>query len=552
MAILPLPKKKQALYEVTPFSSFREMLEIARTEAGDTIAIKYKEKSIRRDVTYNELVNRVDVLGTALADLEGGLGHVAILGENSFRWISVYLTVLCSDGAVIPMDSELPFSEIINILNHSDTTTVFFDKTFLEYFKENKALLPNVKNYVCLNLRASEAEDGILSYDALVEKGAAALSEGDERFLHTRAAGGVLKMLIYHSGSLDGLCAVMLTQDNLINEVKSILALTPFYKRTLSVVPYYKSMELVTCLLSSFHSHATVCIGDGYKQFQKNLLEYQPDYLFLPPLYVESIHKKLITTIEKQGRLETFETLIKTSAAMRKVGIDRTKQFFSAIHEMAGGKLEAVYVTGAFVNPESIRFFDDIGFPVLSSYGMAECSSLIAIGREQKKDLHSVGVILPCVQVKIADPDEEGIGEICIRGESTTMGYYKNPGKTAERFELAGWFRTGDTGKITADGRLYIDEINPEKMIFKSGRTVLKAEIEGYLETLPGIETAAVYTGKNADGVELLIEADIVLNDELSDLDKNARVAAVKEKIDRLNNTLPAYKRVSKVHIKKR
>ncbi len=545
-------KRKLPLYEVNNFENFREMLNSAKEEAGDTIAIKYKERSSVHDVTYNELAGRIDALGTALSSLNGGLDHVAIIGENSYPWICAYLSVLCSEGVVIPVDKELPFSEILNILNHSDCTTVFFDSTFEDRFKKSKNFLPNVRNFISFQARPKEENEEILAYDSLIYKGEMMLHEGCTDYISLSPANDRMSMLVYKAGSTDSLKGIMLSQFALRSAVLGILQLTPFGTKCLSVLPYDRPFELVGGLLCSFHSHATVCIGNGSRNFSKNLQYYKPDYMFLTPLYVEKIWQKILKNCEKQGCVETMEKLIKTSNAMRKVGIDKRKSFFSAINEMLGGKLETIFVLGAAANPDAMRFYDNIGITTLCGYGVSECASIISINREKFNDFTSAGVLLPCMQVKIDCPNEEGQGEICVRGDVLMMGYYKNNTASKALTELSGWFHTGDLGKINAKGQLYITGKLRNDIVFKDGRSVYPEEIESYLLSLSGIKSARIYAGKNAEGAELSLAADIILDEEyFADLSQNECVTLIKEKIDALNATLPSYKRLDSVHIRK-
>ena len=554
MAIMQ--KKKLPLLEVAEFVNFRDMLTQAKEQAGDTIAIKYRERSTVHDVTYTELYGRVNALGTALSALDGGLGSVAVIGENSHRYITVIMTVLASDGVIVPIDKELPFAEIVNILNHSDCTTLFFDKSYLESVKENEKALQGVKNKICsqltLTMLQSLQEGGITAYSALVEKGQELLEEGNEDYISNAPADKRLAMLLYKAGSTDSLKGIMISQLALRSAIISSMQLVNPGTKCLSVLSYDRTFELVHGLLCPLHAHATVCINESKRAFQKNLREYKPDFLILPPLYVENIWQKITKNIESQGRAETMEKLIKTSSAMRRVGIDKRKSFFTAIHEMLGGKLETIIVGGASINPDAIRFYDDVGITVLAGYGTTECLSSISVSSEKRNDFASAGVLLPCMEIKIDSPNAEGEGEICARGDAVMMGYYKNDRATKEAVELSGWYHTGDLGKINALGQLYVTGRIKNVIVFKSGKSVLPEEIESYLCALPFVKSAKVYAGKDTGGSEISLEADVVLDENnFGGMTKSERLALVKEKIDGLNRTLPSYKRIDSVHIRK-
>ena len=544
-----LPKKKLSLNDVRDFDSFRAMLNIAKEEAGDTVALKYKKNGAVHDVTYNELTNRIDALGTAMMTLPCGFDRVAVISEGSAQSICAILATLCSEGTVIPIDRDLPFDLMISILRHSECTTVFFERALSAQFEEHKAQLPNVRNYICLDLPAHEQRDDLLSLRALVEKGETLLAADCTDFTALAPKGAHCCMMLYKTGEAESLKGVMFSQSALRAAVIGTLQQAPERKRCLSVLSYDKPSVLVDGLLCTIHLHKTLCIGEGAKNFLKNMQYHKPDYILLPPLYVEGIWQKTVKTIEKQGRTETMEKLVKTSNTMRKIGIDRRKSFFSAIHEMFGGALEVIHVTGAAIDPDAVRFFDDIGITVLSSYDIPECACSISANRAKLLDADSAGLLLPSLEIKIADPDEEGTGEICIRGDVLTMGYYKNDAATKKVQELSGWLHTGDVGKINAQGQLYLTGRVGRGIVLKCGKTVNPAEIEDLLSALPGVAEAFVSAGEAPKGGEIPLAARIVLDGSREELTKSERASLLKEKIDALNRTLPPYKRVSKVRI---
>lgn len=547
---ISLPKKKLALNDVKEFDSFRTMLNIAREEAGETVALKYKKNGAVHDVTYNELCNRVDALGTAMMTLPDGLSRVAVIGEGGAQSICSILTVLCSEGTVVPIDRNLPFDFILGIIAHSECTSVLFDRSLASMFEEKAAELPFVKNLICFDLPPHEQKGVVLSYKALVEKGESLLANDCTDFTILAPKGERCCMILYKTGEIDSLKGVTFSQSALRDAVIGTLQQASPRKKCLSVLSYDKPSVLVDGLLCTLHLHKTVCIGEGAKNFLKNLQYHKPDYILLPPLYVESIWQKTVKTIEKQGRAETMEKLVKTSNTMRKIGIDRRKTFFSAIHEMFGGELETIHVTGAAIDPDAVRFFDDIGISVLSSYDIPECACSISANRTKLLDADSAGLLLPSVEIKIADPDEEGAGEICVRGDVLMTGYFKNDDATKKVRELSGWLHTGDIGKVNAQGQLYLTGRVNEGIVLKCGKAVNPSEIESYLCSLAGVKEATVFAGDAQKGAEIPLVAHIVLNEEtVSSLTKSERTALIKEKIDALNRTLPPYKRVSKVRI---
>ena len=545
-------KKRPPLNDVPAFESFYAVLCGAAAQSGDTIAVKYKTRGAQHDVTYTELLSKVNSLRAGLSALPEVPKRAAILCPNGFPFIASLLTLLSCGCVIVPLDAELPFFENINILNHSDCDTLFFDKSFLDAVNEHKKSLPKIVNYVCAGLKEHEESDGLYSYAALLERGLNVLSETEEELSFECPPDDETALLCYKSGSTDSLFGVCLTAGALKTAVRGFLQMTELSGRCLSVQPFDRPFELICGLLASFCSRATVCISSGLKNFQKDLTDYAPDYMLLPPLYIENIWLKLTKTMEAQGRTDTFNTLVKTSNAMRKIGIDRRRTFFEKPLSLLGGRLTKVFAGIAPVDPAAVKFFDDIGVSILSCRGTPECGSIFSMALEPDEEEPGAGYLLPDFEARVFVEDEKGEGEILLRGEQIFAGYFKNDRASAEALDDDGWYHTGLIGRI-AQTRVVVTGKIKHEIDLKIGRSVLPEEIESYLTALPCVKEAKVYAGKDARGAELHLCADLYLDDgQFEGMTRDEKVAIVKEKLDRLNAGLPAYKRVKVVKIKKK
>ena len=202
------------LYEVQPFSSVKEMIELAVRDAGDKIAYKFKVNDEVREITYSEFYETLKRLGAFLHENSEDKRHVACIGKNSYEWITAYITALRSDGVFVPLDKDLPEADIIHVINDSECSIVFCDGKYEEIFRNNLDKLPNIKHFIVFD---REKDDGLfLSYSKALEKG----SELDpDTFLAEQSKPDELKLLVYTSGTTGFSKGVMLSEHNLVSSV---------------------------------------------------------------------------------------------------------------------------------------------------------------------------------------------------------------------------------------------------------------------------------------------------------------------------------------------
>jgi len=524
-------------YEVEKFNSIKELLDIAVKEAGDTAAFKYKENGGIVEVTYSEFVSEVNALGSALTEFGFGSKHIACIGINSYKWIVTYLTVLKSAGVFVPIDRELPPADIFHILNESETSVVFYTKAHEKLFMENTDKLPNVKMYIGFD--RTEDSDNFMSFDKFIEHGETCDSK---EYLSMTSQPDALKLLVYTSGTTGIAKGVMLSEHNLVSSVYYGLQVSTVYDSCLSVLPYHHTYEAVSGILVSLHHHSTICINDSLKEVLKNLQLFKPSYIYLVPAFVEVFYSRITKTIKDSGKEKAFGILIKVSNGLRKIGIDPRKTFFKSVHTAFGGRLRKIVCGGAPIRPEIGKFFDDIGISLINGYGITECSPLVSANHDKYNDYHTVGIKLRCIDWRIDSPNEEGIGEICIKGDVVMLGYYKQPEKTAEVLK-DGWFYTGDYGYINDRDQLVITGRKKNLIVLSNGKNVYPEEIEAYIMNIEYMVEVVVRGVIDEKGQESALSAEVFLSEEKSSAD-------VLKDIRKVLYDLPAYKQVSKVTVR--
>lgn len=544
-----MKKAKQLKYnEVQEVKSIKQLLEIAAEESGDKIAFKYKDKEKVIDVTYKEFQNDTFYLGTALNSINMADKHIAVIGENSYKWITVYLTVLKSKGVIVPIDKELPVTDIINVLENSDSEVLFYAKAYEKYIDEIAQKLPNIKYFIGFDVKKSEGNK--LSYNEFINNGKKLYDDGETTYANMETDHNNLKMLVYTSGTTGMAKGVMLSEHNLISIVYYGLRTATIYERCLSVLPYHHTYEAVAGLLVSLHHHSTICINDSLKAVLKNLQLFKPDYIYVVPAFAELFYKKIWSNAKEGKKDGILKVMMKVSNVLRKVGIDLRKVFFKSIHDAFGGNLRKIVTGGAALRPELGVFFDTIGMDLINGYGITECSPLVSVNVEDLNDSSTVGYPLECVEIKLEDVTPEGDGEICVKGDIVMLGYYKNPEKTQEVLQ-DGWFKTGDYGKINDKGQLMITGRKKNLIVLDNGKNVFPEEIENYIMRIPYVQEVIVYGVKDEHGSEVSLCAEVFLSEEkIKELNVQDVEKTLKKDISKECEVLPIYKRIGKIVIR--
>lgn len=543
-----MKNKSYSLFSPEPISSIKELMEKAVQEAGDKTAFRFRQGKQDCSVTFREFEQQTCFLGTALAGLGLKEDHIAILSENRYEWICCYLTVLKSSGVFVPIDKELPVGDIINVINDSESKAVFYSGKYEQALMEHADQLPQIRYFIGIDREENSSDGKFLSYRLLMEQGEKRYLEGDRSYTEQTSDPQKMKLLVYTSGTTGMAKGVMLSEHNLVSSVYYGLQVSTIYDRGLSVLPYNHTYEAVSGILVSLHHHSTVCINDSLKNIAKNMVYYQPDYIYLVPAFVELFYKKIWANAKKTGAEGKLRLMIKVSNGLRKIGIDLRRTFFSSIHSVFGGHLRKLVCGGAPIRPELGEFFDAIGISLTNGYGITECSPLVSVNRDDFNDCSTVGIPLPCCQIKIQDPDEDGIGEICVKGDVVMLGYFKKPEQTAQVLTPDGWFSTGDYGTINEKGQLVITGRKKNLIVLDNGKNIFPEEIENLISAIDYVTEVVVYGHQNQAGLEDALYAEIYCSPEaLAASGVTDPQQQLKQDIAAACHELPSYKRISKI-----
>ncbi|MBP7402741.1 MAG: AMP-binding protein [Clostridia bacterium] len=486
------------LYETTEFENIRIMVENAANRFPDRIAYSYKtdpRDAATVDVTFAAARDRIRDIGTGLASLGLAGRHVALVGENSYDWICSYFALMAIGSVVVPVDKDMPAEDIADILRTADCAGLLYGAAAESKAAVCQDRVPSLEILVCMG---KPGLDGAIPLDRVASQGREAFLAGDNGYYDRTIDPDRLATIVFTSGTTGKGKGVMLSQRNISLDMTNGMYYFQITPRTICTLPLHHTFGSTVILVGHFSQGATVYISSGLRYIGAEIREIQPSHLVLVPLFLEKLHARIWSGAEEQGKAGALRVLIRISNVLRKVGIDLRRILFKSVLAQLGGRLEMVISGGAALRQDIIDTFDGIGVTLLNGYGITECAPLVSCNRNRFQKSGSVGLPIKDEQVRILDPDENGEGEICVKGPNVMMGYYKDPEATAAAFDADGFFRTGDYGRLDADGWLYITGRLKNLIILSNGKNVYPEEIENELARIPGVGEVVVYAGESA------------------------------------------------------
>ena len=299
---------------------------------------------------------------------------------------------------------------------------------------------------------------------------------------------------------------------------------------------------------------ATICYCDGLTKIQKNLLEYQPTALIVVPALLKVLNKRIKKSIAADCPAKYKEYFEKESLAeaLKKTPFIIRKIICSKVKKSLGGKIRMFIVGAAELDPSLVEDFGALGIRTLQGYGLTECAPLLTTNNDFHVNTESTGIAVPGVQLKIDNPNDEGVGEILAKGENIMLGYYNDPEATAEVFR-DGWFCTGDLGYIDEKGDLFIKGRIKNVIVTENGKNIYPEELETRLSEYPEIGEVLVFGAK--ENGESYVKARVFPNlDYLKQKfgrqpSDEETEKAVKGAIKAVNKKIPGYKRIKTVEV---
>ena len=529
-------------------SDLKDMLNKTRELYGDRPGYKIKLEEGKYQVyTHNEIRDMIDYLGTALINLGLKDKRIAVIGENRYEWELAYLSVVCGTGTVVPLDKSLPANELEELVERSEVEAIFYSKKYEEIVEKIKYSEKNKLKHL-ISMDSDIHKEGIYSQKELIEKGKEFVEAGDRSFIDAKINPEEMSIMLFTSGTTSKSKVVALSHKNMVSNVMDFASVLDIDSsdRILSFLPLHHVFECTVGMLYSLYIGAQRSFCEGIRHIVENLNEYQITFASFVPAIYESMHKTIIKNLEKEGKLEAVRKLME---ANKDKTMAEKKEIFKDIHNVFGGQIKLFVSGAAALEKEVEEDFRAWGVNLCQGYGLTEASPVIGVETNENFRVGSIGKPLPHIQAKIEDANEEGMGELVVKGPNVMLGYYNDEEATKEVLE-DGWFRTGDLAKIDEDGYIFICGRKKSVIVLKNGKNIFPEEMEALVNKIEGVKESFIFGKQQSDDKddikinvkiifyrEIMQEAYKVTTDE-----EIYKVLA--EKVKEVNQIMPKYKAI--------
>lgn len=505
-------------------------------------------------VSHKELLRRVNYLGTALCSelsLDGKV--IAVCGKNCLEWCVSYLAVSCGVGTVVPLDREMDAKQLWNAVSFVGCKAVIADEKVCCKLLEAKKRLPHGFKLICFS---GEKPDCALSFSQLLEKGKELLSSGTADYTAREPDKKAASFFLFTSGTTGNAKVVMLSHENIVSDLKGVMKKIELTcnDSTLCILPLHHTYQAIV-MLSILYVGGSAAFCESLRRIGKDLAFFKPTVFVTVPLMLEKMHKKILRRFSEQSGLKRVFTVGRLSQLLTRIP-EMKKRVYGDIHSALGGRVRMIICGAAALNPNVAEDFYSFGLPVIIGYGLTECSPIVICNSLSSPLPDSIGTPLDNCTVTVENPDDSGVGELCVDGPMVMLGYYKNKKATA-LVKNGGVFHTGDLGYCDKDGNYHITGRSKNVIVTKGGKNIYPEEIEYYLNSDPivleslifgedskGDESVVAQVVPDEDAIKEKLQKDELTHDDISN--------AVSDAVKIVNKKLPSYKSIRRFSIRRK
>lgn len=530
-----MKNKPYDLYKLPLIQDLKDMIIQKEQQKPDGIAFTYaKGRNQITKKTYKEFHDEVNALGTWMhkQNLQGK--HIAVIGENSYEWLVFFFAIVCGGGVAVPIDKELPDKKIKNLLQKADVQAIIYSKSYREVAENAvELLLHTTEQESAIDFKAYSMSD----LESYLDEGKELLASGYRSFIDYQIDRKKMCCIMFTSGTSGSSKGVMLSHENIAEDINSSCQLFVLEGNTIAVLPFHHAFGLVVAVFMVFHYGYTIYINRSLKTIQKDLQITKPQTMFLVPLFVETFHKQIWATAKKEGKEKLLKRMMMLSDFLLKLGVDLRKKLFVSVRQALGGETEYIICGGAPLGVQYIKEFRSWGIEILNGYGTTECAPCAAVNRNHYHKDGTVGVAVPSAHMSIGED-----GEVFINGPIVMMGYYKDDNATNEVLN-DGWYATGDLGFVDEGGFLTLTGRKKNLIILSNGENVSPEELESDFLKYEAVQEVLVYEQNQTIVAEIYPDTEYLKEND-SDVD-------VQEYFDRIrsevNRNRPIYKQVGEI-----
>ena len=534
--------------EILEVTDLKDMLNKTRELYGDRPGYKIKiGEGKYKTYTHNEIRDMINYLGTALISLGLKGKRIAVIGENRYEWELAYLSVVCGTGIIVPLDKSLPENELEELIERSEVEAIFYSKKYQETIEKIKYSEKNKLKHL-ISMDSDIHKEGIYSERELIEKGKELVDAGNREFLDAKINPEEMNIMLFTSGTTAKSKVVALSHKNLVSNVMDFASILDVdcSDRILSFLPLHHVFECTVGMLYSLYLGAQRSFCEGIRHIVENLNEYKITFTSFVPAIYEAMYKNIMKMIEKQGKLEAVKKLME---ANKDKSMEEKAEIFKDIHNFFGGHIKLFVSGAAALDKEVEEAFRAWGFNLCQGYGLTEASPVIGVETTENFRVGSIGKALPHIQARIDEPNEEGMGELVVKGPNVMLGYYGDEEATKEVLE-DGWLHTGDLATIDEDGYIFICGRKKSVIVLKNGKNIFPEEMEALVNKVEGVKESFIFGKQQSDDKEdIKINVKIVFDREIMkeaykvETDEEIR-KVLQDKIKEINKIMPKYKAI--------
>ena len=539
-------RKKDKIKYYEEISNFREL--VKKYEGyGENIAFKYKRNGKVEEVTYSKYVG--DIKKVAEKVISSDVKRVAVIGNNRYEWCITYLGVTTAGRIIVPLDKALTDKEIEKLLKRSGVDAIVYEEKYQNAVDEAISQGCNIKYKICMD---NIEKDGVLKFENMLKDGEDVIKAGKAKYDEIKLNENEMYIMLFTSGTTNEPKAVMLSQENICKNVSNYQYNFMIHETDtlLSFLPIHHTFECSITFLYGTFCGATIAFCEGLRYIADNLKEFKVSVFVAVPLVLETMAKKIQKAISDSGKKGLIDKMTKLSHGLLKCKIDVRKKLFKPVLKQFDEYLRVVLYGAAPMDKVTIEWYNDLGIELIQGYGLTESSPVLTAEASDKKRAGSIGIPLKNVEIKIDNPDKDGVGEILGKGPNIMLGYYENEEATKKALDN-GWLHTGDYGYIDEDGFVFITGRQSDIIVLRNGKNIYPQELEFLINKLTYVEENMVYA-RNKSKTDTVLCAKIVYNkdnikDHFGEKTEKEYEKLVWEDIKNINKELPTFKHIKEI-----
>jgi long-subunit acyl-CoA synthetase (AMP-forming) len=518
--------------------------------------IKNKKTGEFEELTYEESGKDMNALGTKFMDMGLKDKKIAVIGETSYEWFITYQATVCGTGVIVPLDKKLPADELASLIERSGANALVYSPKVKKSLKN----ILNKKNNLefIISMDKESSDEGVLNLPDLIEDGKRLLEEGNDAFTSREIDPDQMASIIFTSGTTGKAKGVMLSHRNIVSNVINMSRRMNLKEGwvILSILPVHHTLENTCVDWTTFYQGRTLAICEGVRYILDDMNAVKANLIVGVPLLFEKLFKGMMKQARARGEEEKIRNAIQLS---RRLQLFNNRllmtRLFKPVHQAFGGHMMMFITGGAAIDPDVIRSFEAMGIPMIQGYGLTESSPIVTVNLDICSKADSAGKPMYGTELRIDNPDKDGIGEIVCKSDSVMMGYYENPEATAEVLK-DGWLYTGDLGYLDDEGYLYLTGRKKTVIVTKGGKNIFPEEIEDVIKENDLVEECLVHGVTDKKVGNVIVTADIYPNYKLLEEEKGKMTDSdiyhfYRKVVDEANDKMPAYKTVKRVNIRK-